>query len=165
MATLLQIQANRLNAQKSTGPRTVEGQAVSRFNALKTGIDAHSDTIPGEDPAVLEALILEYYGYFQPTSPAERFQVDIMIATDWQLRRLHRLEAQIWEDAMRDWRPEDDIVSSGPPLIHREDCLTRLHRPIDSAGRNHYCAPPENPTPRPTGRAGRHRRTHSPLRP
>ena len=30
MATLRQIQANRLNAQKSTGPRTLQGKAVSR---------------------------------------------------------------------------------------------------------------------------------------
>ena len=36
MATTLQIEANRRNAQNSTGPRTDQGKAVSRFNALKT---------------------------------------------------------------------------------------------------------------------------------
>ena len=39
MATIQQIEANRLNAQKSTGPRSVERKAASRFNATKTGID------------------------------------------------------------------------------------------------------------------------------
>src|SRR5690348_17320595 len=38
MSSQLQIEANRRNAQHSTGPRTPEGKAVSRFNALKTGL-------------------------------------------------------------------------------------------------------------------------------
>ena len=53
MSSRKQIEANRLNAQKSTGPRSVEGKAAIRFNALKTGIDAKSQVIPGEDPAAL----------------------------------------------------------------------------------------------------------------
>jgi hypothetical protein len=50
MATPAQIAANRANAQKSTGPRTAEGKAASRLNALKHGLDAESLIIPGEDP-------------------------------------------------------------------------------------------------------------------
>jgi len=34
MATLTQIEANRRNAQHSTGPRTAEGKAASSMNAL-----------------------------------------------------------------------------------------------------------------------------------
>ena len=51
MATAAQIAANRLNVQKSTGPRTPEGKAASSSNALKHGMDAASIVIPGEDPA------------------------------------------------------------------------------------------------------------------
>lgn len=40
MASIRQIEANRLNAKKSTGPRTAEGKSRSRMNALKSGIDA-----------------------------------------------------------------------------------------------------------------------------
>ena len=50
MASQKQTEANRLNAQKSTGPRSVEGKAASRMNALKSGIDARSNFIRGEDP-------------------------------------------------------------------------------------------------------------------
>jgi hypothetical protein len=126
MPTHNQNQANRLNAQESTGPRSIEGDSVSRFNGLKTGIDAQSQVIPGEDPAVLEALTLEYYDYFQPATAVERFLVDIMITADWQLRRLHKFEAQIWEDARRDWRLQEDLVSSGLSFIHGEGRLARL---------------------------------------
>jgi len=51
MASLKQIQANRLNAQRSTGPRSTEGKAKSRFNALKSGIDVQLVVILDEDPA------------------------------------------------------------------------------------------------------------------
>jgi len=51
MPTQNQIQANRRNAQHSTGPRTAEGKAASSMNALKSGIDARSSVIPGEDAA------------------------------------------------------------------------------------------------------------------
>jgi hypothetical protein len=35
MSTLRQIEANRRNAQKSTGPTSVTGKAASSMNALK----------------------------------------------------------------------------------------------------------------------------------
>jgi hypothetical protein len=60
MSTLRQIEANRLNAQKSSGPASVAGKAASRFNALKTGIDAKSNAIPGEDAGLLESLVSPY---------------------------------------------------------------------------------------------------------
>ena len=78
MATQRQIEANRRNAQKSTGPSSVEGRAVSRSNAVKTGIYAKSMIIPGEDPAQLEALTAEYHRQSQP-APLARFLVDSLI--------------------------------------------------------------------------------------
>lgn len=38
MMSPAQVAANRRNAQKSTGPKTPEGRAVSKMNALKHGI-------------------------------------------------------------------------------------------------------------------------------
>ncbi len=70
MATLLQIEANRCNTLKSTGPRSAEGKAVSRFDAFKTGIDAQAMVVPGEDPRGLEELAAEYHRRFRPTTPS-----------------------------------------------------------------------------------------------
>ena len=69
MSSLKQIEANRLNAQKSTGPRSVEGRAVSSQNALKTGIDALSLIIRGEDSTDLETLTAEYFERSHPQTP------------------------------------------------------------------------------------------------
>src|SRR5882757_1256172 len=69
MATPAQINANRANAQKSTGPRSQEGKSVSRFNALQHGLDAKSVIIPGEDPAEYEQLAQDYQAEFRPLAP------------------------------------------------------------------------------------------------
>jgi len=95
MSTPAQISANRQNAQKSTGPRSVEGKDSSRFNALKHGIDARSLVIPGEDPAELAALAEDYHRQCQPVGPIEAHLVDILIRSDWQGRRYDRVEAQL----------------------------------------------------------------------
>src|SRR3954469_8140303 len=52
MATREQIEANRKNAQKSTGPRDT---ARTRFNGLKPGLRAEQVVLPGEAPAAFEA--------------------------------------------------------------------------------------------------------------
>jgi len=69
MATFAQFAANRANAKKSTGPRSVEGKAASRFNALKHGIDAQSIVLPNEDPAEYEALSRDYHQSIRPRTP------------------------------------------------------------------------------------------------
>ena len=96
MASPAQITANRANAQKSTGPRSVEGKSASRFNALKHGIDAASIVIPGEDPADYDALVAQYHHEYHPQSASESFHVDTMIRADWHKRRLQNVEADLY---------------------------------------------------------------------
>ncbi|SPF56610.1 conserved hypothetical protein [Candidatus Sulfopaludibacter sp. SbA4] len=100
MATDKQTEANRQNAQKSTGPRTAEGKARSSMNHFKTGIDAKSAIIPGEDPAQLQALADRICAELKPATEAERHQVDIIVRCDWQALRYVRCEAEIWRRSM-----------------------------------------------------------------
>ena len=88
MATDAQLHANRLNAQYSTGPVSIEGKAAVRFNAIKHGIDARSMYIPGEDPAEREALSLDLIATFQPQNQDEAFQVETLVDLQWTTRRL-----------------------------------------------------------------------------
>ena len=43
--------------ERSTGPRSPEGKAVSKLNGLVHGMRAESDILPGEDPAELDRRI------------------------------------------------------------------------------------------------------------
>lgn len=88
MATPAQIAANRRNALSRTGPHSEEGKAVSRFNALKTGIQANSQIIPGEDPAALAELADGFHLQFRPATPVERFLVDILVNADCSDERI-----------------------------------------------------------------------------
>ena len=66
MATERQIAANRTNAQRSTGPRSQEGKAAVRFNALTHGLTARATLLPFEDERELEALADRLYDELQP---------------------------------------------------------------------------------------------------
>src|SRR5215472_14948665 len=69
------IEANRRNAQRSTGPRTPEGKNRSRFNGLKHGLTATVTVIPGEDAAVyqerLDAMI-------ESCAPRNQIELDLV---------------------------------------------------------------------------------------
>jgi hypothetical protein len=96
MATPAQINANRLNARKSTGPRSDEGKAASRFNALKHAASARSMVIPGEDETTLAELAAAWHEQFEPVGPEETLLVEKIVAADWMQRRMSRLEAEVF---------------------------------------------------------------------
>src|SRR6476660_8185170 len=146
MPTEAQINANRRNAQKSSGPTTPEGKARSSLNALKSGIDAWSHIIPGEDPAELEALTTAFMLHFHPADPNQLSLVDTLISAEWIQRRLRRIEAQLWnyqiECLDKNLSHADFIdasVQHNSPLGHAyQDALdpfSRIQRRIDSTNR------------------------------
>ena len=142
MATRKQIAANRRNAERSTGPRSPEGKAASRFNALKTGLDAKSLLLPHESADDLAALTQEYYARFAPAVPEARALVDALISSEWQMRRLRHVETDLWAyliDLFHD-DSEPDPHLTGHILDSRAEVFARLQRRIDSAQRNYLRA-------------------------
>jgi hypothetical protein len=140
MATPAQILANRANAQKSTGPRTAEGKAASRLNALQHGLDAASLILPGEDPAAYEALAANYQGEFRPRTPSEHFHVDTMLRADWSKRRLQLQEAELYRRVLAEAGEGAHIVDailSGTPAAK---LLARVQRQIVAFERAWYRA-------------------------
>ena len=145
MTTQSQIDANRRNSRKSTGPRSAECKAASRFNALKTGIYAQSQVIPGEDPADLETLTAEYRDEYQPDTPQERDLVDSLIYATWQLRRLRRVEAQLWRSRIMDAQKKvySKLNESAPlgDIFERDaNSFILAGRRLDAADRAYYRA-------------------------
>src|SRR5450432_826300 len=105
MSTLQQIDANRLNAQHSSGPRSAEAKAASSANSLKAGLYARTQVIAGEDPVELRALASQYFFRWQPATVEESVLVSALINAGWLLRRLSLAEAKAW-----DCEANDDCV-------------------------------------------------------
>lgn len=86
-----QIAANRRNAAKSTGPRTAQGRAVSKMNALKHGILSRQVLVRGlvfkENEKELDALHRRFWEAYQPEGPVEEMLVDQIVTAHWRLRR------------------------------------------------------------------------------
>ena len=97
MSSLRQIQANRRNALKSTGPKTTEGKQRSRGNALRHGLTA--ETVIGlledaEDYKMFEAAIIADY---DAQSAVERELVLRLASLLWRLRRATTMETGLFE--------------------------------------------------------------------
>jgi hypothetical protein len=85
--------ANRANALKSTGPRTIAGKAKSRFNALTHGMRAEMLVLPTEDPAAFEAERQGWIEDWKPKSQTRMALVELAVAQSWRLKRCMRVEA------------------------------------------------------------------------
>ncbi len=97
MATQAQLDANRDNAQKSTGPRTPEGRAAVRQNALKHGLTSMSPVAPGEDPAEFLQFLADWTAAYLPIGPAEEEVLRTAVVASWRLRRIPAIEAGYYE--------------------------------------------------------------------
>ena len=96
MTTGKQVEANRKNALKSTGPRTWKGKVVSRLNALKHGLQAAQVLLPDEDADEFHELQERLFAELSPEGTLEAQQVERITAMMWRLRRVYRAEAGIF---------------------------------------------------------------------
>jgi hypothetical protein len=97
MTSFKQIEANRRNALKSTGPNTEEGKLQSRCNAVRHGLTA--ETVIGaledaEDYRAFEAAII---ADFDAQSTVERELVLRLASLLWRLRRATTIETGLFE--------------------------------------------------------------------
>src|SRR4030081_324557 len=102
MATDKQIAANRLNAQKSTGPKTPEGRAAVRLNGVKHGLTAETIVLNGESQADFTNLLDSLEAEHAPASPTEEALVVQLAMATWRLRRLYHAEAGFYTYKLKD---------------------------------------------------------------
>ena len=84
--------ANRLNAKKSTGPRTGQGQGRASLNRLLHGLRASTPVLPGEDPGAFLELTGKVAADMQPQGMLEEFMAERVALGMWRLRRAERAE-------------------------------------------------------------------------
>src|SRR5271157_1080772 len=93
MATAAQIEANRRNAQRSTVPKTDEGKARVRLNAIKHGMTARTimPVLPQEDPKELEDRTEQAITAMKPRNPLEHNLVCRAVRLAGELDRAERV--------------------------------------------------------------------------
>ena len=80
MTSKAKIEANRRNAQRSTGPRTRVGKARSEKNSLRHGLLSKQITLPDEDVEQFLRFRKETLTEKAPTGPSEEVMVERFIA-------------------------------------------------------------------------------------
>jgi hypothetical protein len=101
MASQRQIDANRRNAQKSTGPKTPEGRAAVRSNALRHGLTAQHAVLCGEKKAEFNEALTAFQEEYQPVGPAETLLVHQIAMAAWRLQRIRGMETGVFD--LRFW--------------------------------------------------------------
>ena len=97
MASQKQQEANRTNAKRSTGPKTVAGKALSRMNAHKHGLTAETIVIGDEDPRTFDMLRAELEEEYNPRPGIESELVERLAVLMWRMRRIPIFEAALIE--------------------------------------------------------------------
>src|SRR5208282_1205137 len=121
MTSFRQIDANRRNARKSTGPITEEGKQRSRCNAVRHGLTA--ETVIGaledaEDYKAFEAAIIADY---DAQSAVERELVLRLASLLWRLRRATTMETGLFEiqaDYLREFRQDRQAQPESQEIIY-----------------------------------------------
>jgi hypothetical protein len=121
MSTFRQIEANRCNSTKSTGPVTQEGKQRSRCNAVRHGLAA--ETVIGaledaEDYQAFEAAIVADY---DAQSAVERELVLRLASLLWRLRRATTMETGLFEmqaDQLHEFRQACQVHPDARKIVY-----------------------------------------------
>ncbi len=115
------IDANRKNSARSTGPKTPEGKAISRANALKHGLCA--TVLVAEDVGLVQRRAEEVYIALLPQNEFHCWLVDQVAVHSVRVDRCERIERRVrdkvalraeltWDD---DRRREAEILGAMLP--------------------------------------------------
>ena len=103
MATDRQIEANRRNAKKSTGPKSADGKSASKGNAWKHGLAASTMLFcprRHEDFADFEEMRHELMDSWQPVGMKETQLVEMIAGAYARMQRNERIESGFMNGAL-----------------------------------------------------------------
>jgi hypothetical protein len=95
MTAMSQLDANRANAKRSTGPRGETGKAVAAKNAVKHGLRATSPVVSGEKAGEWDTFQSSVHASLNPVGSLEDELADRVAALFWRLRRVVRYESAV----------------------------------------------------------------------
>jgi len=104
MTTEAQIAANRVNAQRSTGPKSPSGKRKSSKNALRHGLSAKALVAMSETVEDFEDFRAAMRASLQPQDAVEEQLFERVVLSAWRLRRVSRAEATVLQRQSQYWR-------------------------------------------------------------
>jgi hypothetical protein len=127
MATLRQVEANRRNALMSTGPRTANGKAKSRFNAMKHGLASVHASMPHENPADFAEFRQGLIAAWQPVGAQELLQVDLVADALWRMARGNKYEAEFFAEQLETIKRNSGVSTAAHPHDDRGIAIIMTH--------------------------------------
>jgi hypothetical protein len=115
MTSLRQIEANRRNALRSTGPKTEHGKRQSRRNAVRHGLTAETVISTLEDREDYRAFEAAITADYDAQTAVERELVLRLASLLWRIRRATAIETdllQIQAEILRDQQQTRDVVAA-----------------------------------------------------
>ncbi len=92
MATIAQVEANKANAQHSTGPKSETGKAAYSQNNFRHGFAGEFCLLPTEDPKAYESLLTSFQVDHNPFGVTESLLVERMAQHHWLRSRAIQLQ-------------------------------------------------------------------------
>ncbi len=142
MTTLKQIEANRRNAVKSTGPRTENGKRRSRRNAFRHGLTAETvvELLESRDDyRAFEAAIIADY---DARTAVERELVLRLASLLWRIRRANFIETDLLRIQAEILRGRQDSSNRGTESDHSPQDVT--YRVLAAAICTELCNDPDS---------------------
>jgi len=96
MTSPAQIDANRANAQQSTGPATAAGKSAVRFNAMRHGLTSQVACMTWEDREAFDKFCAGLIADYRPEGSAETQLAQSIAEDHWRLNRARAIEHNIF---------------------------------------------------------------------
>jgi hypothetical protein len=136
MATDQQIAANRINAQKSTGPRSAAGKTQSAQNSRKHGFACSIYTVAHlENTDEIVGLRQDAIDVYHPANSQELWAVERIALCQLSLLRASRLEAGLLTNCL-----DQALGSDGQPVHVMNQQMAGLGRSEITLGQEHNFA-------------------------
>ena len=120
-----QLDANRANAQHSTGPKTAEGKKRSSLNALRHGLNSQAVLLPHEDAIAFARHNKKYFDELRPKGILESQQVQSLVDLSWRLNRMRNMETNLLALA---YSALQNKVEASDPEVHTALTMARAYK-------------------------------------
>jgi hypothetical protein len=131
MSSQSQLNANRKNALKSTGPRTAEGKETSSQNATKHGLRTNRSVIKTESQEEFDIFRDNMLADLSPDGAMEEMLCERIVSLSWRLKR-----AEHFQNAVIDALIEHGLHGSSYGLSWSSDCTQRAQEEASSGDMN-----------------------------